>query len=353
MNVYDGIHWNIYEVLPFQRNFIFVNGERALGKSYTTQMYVLDKCIVKVREFVYIVRTQDEKKKKVFIEAFAKVLDKEFKDYEIEVDTDNIYLCENIIAENGEEVKIKRVLGHCIALSEALKIKRRSYANVYYGIFDEYMLEETLEKNYVTGWNEPNLFLSIYHTIDRDEDRVIFFMLGNNTKFYNPYHLHKAFNIKMCPPGGMWKSKNVLFQRPVASEALKAYKEASKFSQMIDGTDYGNFANEGQYIYDRDSLIAVPTRNTRYMFTLIYNSFECGVRLSNAEGLIYITDKPDKSCKLKYALTLNDHTENTMLTRTKSYTHLNWLSKNFKLGNVRYISPSVKAIMEPAIYLIL
>lgn len=352
MNVYDGIHWNIYEILPYQRRFNLINSERTLGKTYTTQMYVLDKCIAKKKEFVYIVRTQDEKKKKVFEDAFAKVLQKEFIDYEFEIDTDTMYLCEKITLEN-EEVKVKQVLGHCIALSEALKIKRKSFPNVIFGIFDEYMLEESLEKSYVTGWNEPNLFLSIYHTIDRDEDRVIFFMLGNNTKFYNPYHLHKAFNVKLCELGGLWKSKNVLFQRPVASEALKAYKESSKFSQMIEGTDYGNFANEGQYIYDRDSLIAVPNGNTRYMFTLLYNSFECGVRLSNAQGLIYITDKPDKSCKLKYALTLNDHTENTMLTRTKSYSHLNWLSKNFKLGNVRYTSPSVKAIMEPAIYLIL
>ena len=62
MNVYDGIHWNIYEILPFQRNFNLINGERSLGKTYTCQMFVLDKCIQKGLEFVYIVRTQDEKK---------------------------------------------------------------------------------------------------------------------------------------------------------------------------------------------------------------------------------------------------------------------------------------------------
>lgn len=45
MNVYDGLHWNIYEILPYQRNFNFINSERSIGKTYTTEAYVIDKCI--------------------------------------------------------------------------------------------------------------------------------------------------------------------------------------------------------------------------------------------------------------------------------------------------------------------
>ena len=45
MYVYDGIHWNIYDILPYQRNFNLINGERSMGKTYTCQMFTLDKCI--------------------------------------------------------------------------------------------------------------------------------------------------------------------------------------------------------------------------------------------------------------------------------------------------------------------
>lgn len=62
MNVYDGIHWNIYEILPFQRNFNFINATRSIGKTYTTLLYIIDYCINHNAEYVYIVRTQDEKK---------------------------------------------------------------------------------------------------------------------------------------------------------------------------------------------------------------------------------------------------------------------------------------------------
>ena len=61
MNVYDGIHWNIYDVLPYQRNFNLINSERSIGKTFTTLFYFIDKCITKKLEFVYITRTKEEK----------------------------------------------------------------------------------------------------------------------------------------------------------------------------------------------------------------------------------------------------------------------------------------------------
>ena len=93
MYVYDGIHWNIYDILPFQRNFNLINGERSLGKTYTCQMFTLDKCIEKGFEFVYIVRTQDEKKHGVLEEAYQKVIANEFKNYTFEFTNEDMLYC--------------------------------------------------------------------------------------------------------------------------------------------------------------------------------------------------------------------------------------------------------------------
>ena len=93
MYVYDGIHWNIYDILPYQRNFNLINGERSLGKTYTCQMFTLDKCIEKGLEFVYIVRTQDEKKHGVLENAYQKVIANEFKDYTFEFTNEDMFLC--------------------------------------------------------------------------------------------------------------------------------------------------------------------------------------------------------------------------------------------------------------------
>lgn len=350
MYVYDGIHWNIYDILPYQRNFNLINGERSLGKTYTCQMFTLDKCIEKGFEFVYIVRTQDEKKHGVLEEAYQKVIANEFKNYTFEFTNEDMFLC---IEHPESDITEKKQIGYCIALSEAVKIKKRSFPRVKYMIFDEYMLEEKQAISYVNGWKEPDLLLSIYHTIDREEDRVIVFMLGNNTKFHNPYHLHPAFNIPPIEKGGIWTNENVLFQYAIGSSGLKEKKEKSKFLRMLNGTDYGKYAKDGDYVNDNYSFIEKMQTSARYNFTIEYDSNNYGVYSDFRNGVIYISDKVDPSCKLKYALTIDDHKENTLLTHSKNITQLKWLANNYKIGNVRFVSMEVKMKCEKGIALLL
>lgn len=349
MNAYDGIHWNINQILPYQRNFNFINGPRSIGKTYTTQKYMLDKCLNSDIEFVYIVRTQDEKKHYALQDAFKKVTSKEFSNYSFRYDSEYMYVC----IESNNKIIAKRIIGYCIALSEAQKIKTKSYPKVKYILFDEYMVEESSGNKYINGWKEPELLLSIYHTIDREEDRVVVFAMGNNTKFHNPYHMHPAFNIKPVGPGKISLSKNTLFQNAQTPKELKLLKDKSEFIQMINNTEYGSYAKDGEYYLDDYNFIREIKVPTRYSFTIIYDGEKYGVYSSQSEGLIYISDKIDPSCYFVYALTLSDHSENTMLTKGMQSSHLKWLAKNYKLGNVRYINMRVKTKIEKGIYLLL
>ena len=336
-------YWDINKILPYQRNFNFINGERSIGKTYTTLKYIIKRCIDRKEEFVYLVRTQDEKEKGVLEKAVEKVVTNEFKDFSFYNTVDEFY----IVEEN-----YKRLIGRCIALSEALKIKKQSFPIVKFIMFDEYMLESKSLTRYVSGWKEPELFLSIYHTIDREEDRVVCFLLGNTTTFYNPYHLHPAFHIPQIKKGEIWTSENVLFQWAESSATLVEKKEKCKFLRMIQGSDYGTYANDGEYIEDSLEFIEERSQSARHTFNIQYMGNTFGVWNDMIHGKIYIDSKFAK-CSLNYALTLNDHNENTMLTKSKSNSLLNWLSKNFKLGNVRFTSMEVKKIAEQAILLLL
>ena len=336
-------YWDINKILPYQRNFNFINGERSIGKTYTTLKFVIKRCIDRKEEFVYIVRTQDEKEKGVLEKAVEKVINNEFKENEFYHTVDEMYV---------KEKDYKRLIGRCIALSEALKIKKRSFPLVKYLIFDEYMLESKSLTRYVSGWKEPELFLSIYHTIDREEDRVVCFLLGNTTTFYNPYHLHPAFHIPQIKKGEIWTSENVLFQWAESSATLANKKEKCKFLRMIQGSDYGTYANDGEYIEDGVEFIEERSQTARHIFNIQYMGKIYGIWNDMENGKIYVDNKYAK-CHLNYALTLNDHNENTLLTKSKNNTLLNWLSKNFKIGNVRFTSMEVKKLAEPAILLLL
>lgn len=329
-------YWNIFEVLTKQRNFMLINGERGIGKTYTAQKWILDKCIKRNKEFIYITRTINEKTDNVFQKAHEKVERNEFPDNEFKWSIDTLRI--------DDETR-----GWCIALSESQKIKKRSFPSVDYILFDEYMLEDASRSSYVSGWSEPDLLLSIYQTVDRDEDRVKCFMLGNNTSFYNPYHLHPAFNIRPVKPGGIWMSKNVLYQYAVATSDVKDKKAKSKFGEMITGTKYGDYANDGKYIEDEESFIGQHDGKSIYQFTIIINGVSFGVYNAPHKGYVYISEKTDPSNPFIYALTLEDHRENTLLTKAQT-PYIKWLSRAIKAGAVRYESMLIKKMCEKVLY---
>jgi hypothetical protein len=347
---YGGLYWNIKQYLPYQRCFNLINSERSIGKTYTTQGFFLERALEHGEEFVYIVRTQDEKEKGVFGKAFEKVCIKEYQGKNIQFTKEECVL--KIEDEDGNTID-SDVLGHCIALSEATKSKKLNFPNVRWLMFDEYILDDKESRGYVTGWNEPDLLLKIYHTIDRERDYVICFLLANNITFYNPYHMHKAFNIPHTEKDKVWFNENVLFHWVSASLELKQKKSKCKFLKMIEGTDYGDYSKEGIYIGDNVNFIGDRTPNSRFVFTLSYKGDNFGVWQDNKIGLIFIDEKCDPSCPLKYALTLSDHTENTLLTKNRNNSLLVWLSTNFKRGNVRYSNMRLKVKCEEAIKLIL
>lgn len=336
-------------ILPYQRNFIFINGVRSIGKTYSWQLFILDYCLKNDMEFIYLVRTKFQiRQNKIFKAAFEKVL-LEFPNLIYEIKDDAI----TIKYFTSDKKQQERILGRCISISGYREVKQMSFPNVKFIMFDEYMIEGESTREYVDGFQEPNRVLSIYHTIDRDEDRVIFIGLGNNTTFYNPYHMHPAFNIPYTPQGGLWMSENVLFQWASPSELLREEKSKTRFDRMIQGSLYGNYASKGDYVNDSANLVEQRTKKSIYYFTLDYLGKSYGVFVDEYKGVGYISEKYDEDYPRRHALTLKDHKENTLLTKGKTSHDIDWLSKQFKLGNIRYESMEIKALIEKGITLIL
>lgn len=338
-----GKYWDIYKILPYQRRFNFINGERSIGKTYTTQKFLIKQALEKDREFSYIVRTQKEKEGGILKRAFGKVTEQEYPAEEFFYNNDEMF-----VEKNGK----KKVIGRCHALTEAVKLKKTPLNNIYYMLFDEYMLELSAQTMYIHGWKEPDLLLSIYHSFDRDEDRIICFLLGNNTTFYNPYHMHPAFNIPIIQKGELWTGKNVLFQWATASEELKEEKKKSLFQQMIEGSDYGAYAVNGQYSDSEIDFIEQRPAGANHLFSIRYNGMIFGVWLSRLTGTMYIDSKYDPSNGLIFALNYKDQNEKSIMDKGSNF-YLKYLANNFKKGKLKFVSPEVKALSEGAIKIIL
>lgn len=354
---YGGKYWNIKNLLPYQRNFNFVNSERNLGKTYTTEMFCIERAIYKGEEFVYIVRTQQEKQRGIMFDAFKKVLVNEFSNLEFEEEKGTLYLISNdeFEDEKGEIVteKSKKPLGHCIALSEATKIKKINRPFVKWLIFDEYIVDEKGSGSYVNGWKEPDLLLNIYHTLDRERDYICCFMLANSISFYNPYHLHPAFRIPKIGKGEIWKSENVLYQWATASQEMKQEKSNCKFLKMIESTEYGKYAVKGEFVNDSVSFVEPRPPFAHFAFSVDYLGKRFGVWIDNNTRIYYIDFKYDPSSLYNFALTQGDHNELTIFAKRKSNPVLNGLVEQYKLGLVRFVNMEIKGFAEEAIRLLL
>lgn len=336
---------DLNKILPYQRNFNFINGERSTGKSYTIMKFVIKKCLQKGYEFAYIVRTKNQKKSGALGDAFKKVLLNEFNDYRIECTNEDMV---NVIENEDKDERIQ--LGYCLALSEKTEIKQRSFPKVKYIIFDEYMLETNNQHEYYKGWKEPDEFLNLYHTIDREEDRVICFLLGNNTSFYNPYHLHPAFNIPFISKGELWTSENVLFYWAIASDELKEQKKKSKFIKMIDKTDYSDYAVKGDYIYDEAKLIEPAPKNARLLFTIEIIKIQYGFYYLSS--LFFITPVIKGNPQIRFVINRNDMKEGFYLA-TKDFSYIKLFISMFKRSMIRYDSMQTKAIIQNEIFKLL
>lgn len=332
------MYFNPRFLLPYGRNFIFVNAVRSVGKTYSPVLFFINEFMDKGVESVLVCRTKKDKEKGKYLErAIAKVMEEQFKGLEYKVNTDE--LC----------IQGKTAL-RCIALSEAINIKKNGYPLVKYLYLDEYAIEENAVQRYVTGWDEPDLLLSIYHTIDREEDRVIFFAMANNISAYNPYHLHKAFNIPYTEKGHIFMSDNVLFLHYQRSEQLEEKVEECKFLNMIKGTKYGSFASEGEYIYDNNELIyTYPLKYCKYFLTLKYNGNLYGIWNYNIlNWTYYVTESINTTYKEKIAVTMNDINTEFRYMQQSDYS-IQVLRNAVRSGNLHFQNQKLKKIFTEII----
>lgn len=320
--------------LPYQRNFILVNSERTIGKTYSTQKFMIERGIAKGERFVYYVRVQDEKKSGVFEGAFQKVMMEQFPDMTFKFRGNQCYYIPD------EDTQF--LMGTCVALSEANKTKRINVPRSRWGFFDEYVLDALRASEYVSGWDEPILFLKSYHTIDREEDYQTVFMMGNNIEFYNPYHIHKAFNIPYTEKNQIWMSENVIFHNIEASKALKEKKQKSKFLNMIKDTSYGNYAVGGEYAQDSRSFIEKRKNTAKLKFVFEGNKQTYGCWWDVTRGLAYIDRKYDKNFRVWYTYDETTMDERKILIKGKEVFNAAWLGNMFKRGFVRWDSPETK-----------
>lgn len=183
-------YFSLTPILPYNRPYNFLPGQRGAGKSTGVAIYCLLDFLYNKRKWIYTRRTKDETELtcKGFFENAVKIVKENTKFKDI-----------SCIYQKGEYVVNGEKSGSIVPLSIQYKYKSGDFSDYGTIIFDEFLCDESQGQTYLGSSAHPEIecsaMLSLFGTVDRgidkpyrNETRVFF--LGNASSYArNPFFL--------------------------------------------------------------------------------------------------------------------------------------------------------------------
>ena len=269
MKIDNSIFLDFNKPLSYNALLTFIITERGLGKSYGSKKFVAKRFIKKHKQFVYLRRYKTELKQAMMKNGNPVFFDQIKNDPDLKGHT--------LTNKNDTMFIDDKLAGFAMPLSIANILKSSSYENVDTIIFDEFLIDKG---NYHYLQNEVVQLLDVIETVARLRDiRVIF--LGNAISITNPYFTFFNLSLPYNSEVNIAKRDNqgnpLIIVYYAKNQAYRDVKKQSRFGQLINGTDYGNYAIDNEFLRDSKAFIKKKTKNCRFYFILVINGKHYGV----------------------------------------------------------------------------
>ena len=312
--------------------FNFIVGNRGGGKTFNTLADCVDRFKKKGEQFIYV-RRQRDALKDLTHQRNGALFDDLIKNKER-------YRAMKLRAEGDILYCGKDIMGWATCVADMPLKKSRPYPNVHTIIFEEFM-EPPGYRDYVPG--EINTVLDFHKTVDRDQDRVRWFFLGNAEDSNNPYFTYFNLDIPYNKTRQLYGNDNQILVELVQDPEFIEKAKNTRFGQLIQGTKYGDYAIENKFKNMDGTFIAKKTGNCEYKFTLHYYNRDMGIWLNVNDGIYYISDDVDYSYPVKYAATTKDMKPNLMLLKgARQSLVIQRLFQAYNMGMVYYENERIK-----------
>lgn len=322
--------YDLQKVLSYNCLLNFIVGERGVGKTYGTIKFAVNDFLKNGNQFVYIRRYKTELQSSVpkFFDALN--ANNEFGDDVSLKSQGNVFKCN------------KQICGYAVALSNANILKSTSFAKVKTIIFDEFIIDKGC---YHYLQNEVHQFLDVVETIGRLRD-IRCFLLGNAISKSNPYYLY--FNLG-DPYGSEIKTfkDGLILVNYIANMEYREVKKNTRFGKLIDGTEYGSYAIDNQWLNESKVFIEKRPETARFYIIIKINNTQVGVWHDYREGKIYFSKSYDPSCPIIYALNTNDHSTNTTLLRGRNSNFFKVVLEHYRNGSLCFENQKIKQLVLP------
>lgn len=317
-------YWDISKPLAYNAFLNFITGNRGGGKTYGSKKWCINHFLKTGQKFLWVRRYKTEFQGNSTF--FGKVC-MEFPGHNFAVKGENYVV-------DGKQC------GKAVVLSTSRMKKGAEYPDFDSIFFDEFLIDKGVY-HYLPG--EVEVFLDLIDTVFRGRNDVRVFCLANTITVANPY-----FNyFKIVPPEGVGIiCKNDVLCEIVADPEFIEAKSKTRFGQIISGTAYGAYNIEAGFRQDDDTFIGKREGKCRYMYTLVYKGESLGVWSNMEQGKLFVCEQIDKTCPLKFVLTLDDMRPNTLLLSTANRSFcLKGFIENFRYGNVFCENQNIKKMV--------
>lgn len=312
---------------------------RGFGKTYGIRKTAINSFLKDGSNFVEVVRYKSELGD-VQNEYFNKlVLNNEFPGYIFKVHGNSGYIAKE---PEGDDKPQWKHLCYFVALSGQQKAKKRTFANVRYIIFDEFLISNTFP-GYLK--NEYSEFLNLYDSVAREipgeGTKVKAILLGNSCNLVNPYFA--AFGITKEPSYGYhyYNDKMVLLHYVEPGEYGKK-KRLTTVGRLAKGTAAAAVMVDNTFEDANDSYIGKKPKHAKFDFGMIYQGHSFGIWLDNINSYYYVTSKiPNDNSRPVFSLTTPDNRPNYIILK-KSDKRLKTFLDLYYMGIVRYESPMIR-----------
>lgn len=316
--------YDISRVLSYNALLYFIIGERGVGKSFSAKKYVINHYLKKNKQFVYLRRYKTELKESVpkfFDDLKGAGL---FEDYELTVEGNKFYVD-------------KKVIGYALPLSTANILKSASFANVDTIIFDEFIIDKGCY-HYLA--NEVEQMLDIIETIGRLRDIKVLF-LGNAISITNPYFTYFNLSLPYNSDTATFKD-GLIVVNYIKNEEYRKVKHESKFGKLIEGTKYGKYAIDNEFLRDSKAFIAKRTENCKFIFIIKYNGTCYGVWSDTKTGYLYISSVYDPNCPIIFTFNTDDHNEHSQMVKISKFGFFKAVIERFRNAELYFDNIKIK-----------
>lgn len=339
MEYYD---WR--RTFTYNADVTMVVGARGLGKTYGLRMQFIRDWLKDGSRFVEICRFRNELSD-VSNGYFDRVgNDPEWDNkYVFRTDAHNAYIAER--PTDDHKPQWKRI-GYFVSLTEAQKLKKRTFEHVYRLCMDEAVLERS-DRYHRYLPDEVTILANVVDSCSRERagetmkpPRV--YLLGNACDLLNPYFIRYGVN-RIPDYGRHWYGNHTFLLDYVKPGEYETRKQTGTVAgRMLDGLKGSEIASGNRFIDVSSAFITKRPKWARFAFGIRFMHEDYGVYQDNA-GVFYVEPgiPEDTRGRRVWSLTREDDSLDYDVA-LKSNEWLRRFALRYTQGYVRFASYRVK-----------